>query len=74
LLRNSLSVALRASKSVPSFGPPTAPAVLAFGVAALLYLVTEELPVETHGVRDNTVTTATLFVGFLVLLMVDVLT
>jgi len=49
-------------------------AVLAFGLAALLYLVTEELLVEAHEVRENTVTTAMFFVGFLVLLMVDVLT
>lgn len=54
-------------------GPPLG-AVLAFGLAALLYLVTEELLVEAHEVRENTVTTAMFFVGFLVLLMVDVLT
>lgn len=48
--------------------------VLAVGVAALLYLVTEELLVEAHEVRENTVTTAMFIVGFLVLLMVDVLT
>jgi ZIP family zinc transporter len=48
--------------------------VLAFGLAALLFLVTEELLVEAHEVRENTVTTAMFFVGFLVLLMVDVLT
>ncbi|HVC75364.1 MAG TPA: hypothetical protein VND96_02485 [Candidatus Micrarchaeaceae archaeon] len=43
-------------------------------MAALLYLVTEELLVEAHEVRENTVTTAMFIVGFLVLLMVDVLT
>jgi hypothetical protein len=47
-------------------GPPLG-ADLAFGVAALLYLVTEELLVEAHEVRENTVTTAMFFVGFLVL-------
>ena len=47
--------------------------VLAFGLAALLYLVTEELLVEAHEVRENTITTAMFFAGFLVLLMVDVL-
>lgn len=47
--------------------------VLAFGVAALLYLVTEELLVEAHEVRENTATTAMFFAGFLVLVMVDVL-
>jgi len=48
--------------------------VLAFGLAALLYLVTGELLVEAHEVRENTATTAMFFVGFLTLLMVDVLT
>ena len=48
-------------------------AVLAVGLAALLYLVTEELLVEAHEVRENTATTAMFFAGFLVLLMVDVL-
>ena len=47
--------------------------VLAFGVAALLYLVTEELLVEAHEVRENTVTTSMFFAGFLILLLVDVL-
>lgn len=47
--------------------------VLAFGLAALLYLVTEELLVEAHEVRENTITTAMFFAGFLVLLLVAVL-
>ena len=47
--------------------------VLAFGLAALLYLVTEELLVEAHEVRENTVTTSMFFAGFLILLLVDVL-
>ena len=47
--------------------------VLAFGPAALLYLVTEELLVEAHEVRENTVTTSMFFAGFLILLLVDVL-
>ena len=34
---------------------------------------TEELLVEAHEVRENTATTAMFFAGFLVLLMVDVL-
>ena len=46
--------------------------VLAFGLAALLYLVTEELLVEAHEVRETRATTAMFFVGFLVLLMIDV--
>lgn len=47
--------------------------VLAFGLAALLYLVTEELLVEAHEVRENTATTAMFFAGFLMLLLIDVL-
>jgi ZIP family zinc transporter len=40
--------------------------VLGFGVASLLYLVTEELLAEAHEVPDTPVVTATFFVGFLV--------
>lgn len=47
--------------------------VVAFGLAALLYLVTEELLVEAHEVRETHLTTAMFFVGFLALLMIDVL-
>ncbi len=46
-------------------------AVLAFGVAALLYLVTEELLVEAHETPDTPLATATFFLGFLVLLLVE---
>ncbi|WP_049758920.1 hypothetical protein [Renibacterium salmoninarum] len=40
-------------------------AVLAFGAAALLYLVVEELLVEAHEHKETTVLTALFFVGFL---------
>ena len=40
--------------------------VLGFGVASLLYLVTEELLAEAHEVQDTPIITATFFVGFLV--------
>lgn len=43
-------------------------AVLAFGAAALLYLVTEELLVEGPGVPETLASTAVLFLGFLALL------
>lgn len=46
-------------------------AVLTFGVAALLYLVTEELLVEAHEVPETMAITAAFFVGFLVLLVID---
>jgi ZIP family zinc transporter len=44
-------------------------AVLAFGSAALLYLVTEELLAEAHEVPETTVATALFFAGFLLFLM-----
>ena len=43
--------------------------VLAFGAAALLYLVTEELLVEAHETRDTTAATAMFFAGFLLFLL-----
>lgn len=46
-------------------------ASFAFGSAALLYLVTEELLVEAHEVPETAVTTAMFFVGFLLLLLID---
>lgn len=45
--------------------------VLAFGVAALLYLVTEELLVEAHETEDTPFATATFFLGFLALLLLE---
>ncbi|MBN9392320.1 MAG: transporter [Chloroflexi bacterium] len=48
-------------------------AVLAFGVAALLYLVTEELLVEAHEVPETPLITATFFIGFLLLLVVTMI-
>lgn len=47
--------------------------VLAFGVAALLYLVTEELLVEAHEVPETMTVTSIFFVGFLLLLVIDLL-
>lgn len=46
-------------------------AVLAFGAAALLYLVTEELLVEAHEVPETPLTTATFFAGFLILFVIE---
>lgn len=48
-------------------------AVLAFGVAALLYLVTEELLVEAHEAPEKPIQTAMFFVGFIVLLVIEML-
>lgn len=46
-------------------------AVLAFGLAALLYLVTEELLVEAHEVPETSAQTAMFFVGFILLLTIE---
>ena len=43
---------------------------LAFGCAALLYLVTEELLVEAHEVPETAMTTAMFFAGFLLIFLV----
>lgn len=42
-------------------------AVLAFGAAALLYLVTEELLIEAHETRDTPILTASFFLGFIII-------
>jgi hypothetical protein len=44
---------------------------LAFAVAALLYLVTEELLREAHERPDSALSTAMFFMGFLLLLMIQ---
>lgn len=46
-------------------------AFFAFGLIALLYLVTEELLAEAHQVPDRTWVTALFFVGFLALLALE---
>ncbi len=48
-------------------------AVLAFGSAAFLYLVTEELLVEAHETTDTAFATGLFFVGFLLVLMIGML-
>lgn len=47
--------------------------VLSFGLAALLYLVTEELLVEAHEVPETPFTTAAFFLGFLALMLIEML-
>lgn len=46
-------------------------AVLAFGAAALLFLVTEELLTEAHAVRETPLSTMMFFAGFLALFMLE---
>ena len=45
--------------------------VIAFGSAALLFLVTEELLTEAHEVTESPLLTAAFFVGFLVILLME---
>ncbi|MGN6544711.1 MAG: hypothetical protein ACTHK7_06665 [Aureliella sp.] len=47
--------------------------VLAFAAAALLWLVVEELLVEAHEVPETPIATSLFFVGFLLLLLMDML-
>jgi len=47
--------------------------VFSFGMAALLYLVTEELLVEAHEEKETPIATAMFFAGFLAFLMLDLL-
>lgn len=46
-------------------------AITAFGLAAMLYLVTEELLVEAHEVAETSAQTAMFFVGFILLLIIE---
>lgn len=52
---------------------PVHTAMIAFGAAALIYLVTEELLVEAHSPKttENPLTAALFFVGFLLLLGIE---
>ena len=47
------------------------PGVLAFGAAALLFLVTEELLEEAHEVKETPLLTTMFFVGFLALMVLE---
>lgn len=53
---------------LPKFGLAS---LFAFGLIALLYLVTEELLVEAHEKPDNPLITSMFFVGFLLLLVLE---
>jgi ZIP family zinc transporter len=45
--------------------------IIAFGAAALLFLVTEELLTEAHKVSENPLLTASFFVGFLAIFLLE---
>lgn len=56
------------------YAPPSVvPGMLAFGAAALLFLVTEELLEEAHEVKETPALTAMFFVGFLALMVLEML-
>jgi ZIP family zinc transporter len=46
--------------------------VLSFGLAALLFLVVEELLVEAHEVPETPLITSTFFAGFLLFLVLGI--
>ena len=54
-------------------GPLTIDAMLAFGLAALLYLVTEELLVEAHETPETPIQASMFFVGFIALFVIEML-
>jgi ZIP family zinc transporter len=56
---------------VGSLPPVVQGGFFAFGLIALLYLVTEELLVEAHETKDRPWVTAMFFVGFLLLLLLE---
>ncbi|MES2318871.1 MAG: transporter [Pseudomonadota bacterium] len=69
LCLGAVSGALALSNVKPAY----VDAMLAFGVAALLYLVTEELLVEAHEESETPFQTAMFFVGFIVLFSIDMM-
>lgn len=56
---------------VGSMPPAIQGGFLAFGLIALLYLVTEELLIDAHETEDRPWVTAMFFAGFLLLLLLD---
>lgn len=69
----ALLLPLGAFAAVPiaTLSPPVVKGFFAFGLIALLYLVTEELLVEAHEVPDRPWVTALFFVGFLLLFLLE---
>mgnify|MGYP000942305682 CR=1 FL=1 len=56
---------------IATLSPPVVKGFFAFGLIALLYLVTEELLVEAHEVPDRPWVTALFFGGFLLLFLLE---
>lgn len=57
--------------AIAATGPMFRAVVLSFGVAALLYLVTEELLTEAHEIPDTKFAISSFFVGFLLVLLIS---
>jgi ZIP family zinc transporter len=70
LLASGVTVGVLALEGIT--GAPIA-VILAFGAAALLYLVTEELLVKAGKVPETPVSTSLFFVGFLSIFLLDML-
>ena len=66
-----LPIGAEAGLPLASVSDPVLAGFFAFGLIALLYLVTEELLVEAHEVPERPWVTAMLFVGFLAMLVVE---
>lgn len=66
-----LPVGVLVAAPVGKLPPNVITAFLAFGLMALLYLVTEELLVEAHERPDSPLITAMFFVGFLGLVLLE---
>lgn len=47
--------------------------VLSFGAAALMFLVVEELLTEAHSVKETPLNTASFFMGFVALYLLEIL-
>lgn len=71
LLALMLPIGVLASTPLSAAPPEVVTGAFAFGLVALLYLVTEELLVEAHAVEDRPWATALFFVGFLMLLILE---
>ena len=71
LLTMALPLGAVLASSISHLPGPVVAGFLAFGLVALLYLVTEELLVEAHGRPDRPWVTALFFVGFLAVLLLD---
>lgn len=71
LIGFALPLGAAAGGPVGSLSAPLLTGFYAFGLIALLYLVTEELLVEAHEQTDTPLISAMFFVGFMLLLLLE---